>query len=298
MCLSPIQRAIALPDLMQPDDLTLSPSLLRRWEQPIAPSLSVLVRCYNEMEALPKFWESLRLQTVFRRLEVVVLDSGSTDGSLEYMLEQPCSIYCIAPSSFNFGRSCNQLMHLSTAPVVMFLSAHVLLEQQDTAEQIVKLLGGLTHSAAYLRQVPNPTFGYNAYEAAYLKRRFPAGTAPDLLQTPGAFSNAASALTRAAWARLHFPELQGSEDYQWALGHLAGGGELFYLPHLLAQHSHNENPAQVFKRVRLNVLARGKAGSYGKAMFLFVGVAVQTMRQGAGLKEAVQFAWNHARAYL
>jgi glycosyltransferase involved in cell wall biosynthesis len=258
----------------------------------------VLVRCYNEIGALPSFWESLRRQTVFERLEIVVLDSGSTDGSLDYMLLQPCSIYQIPSSSFNFGLSCNQLMQLSSAPVAMFLSAHVFLEQSNAAEQVIELLHSESLRAAYFRQVPNAILGFNAYEAAFLKRRFPSGNTPKPLLSPGAFSNAASVLTRAAWLRLQFPEVHGSEDHRWAQEFLGLGGELFYLPQLQVQHSHNENPAEVFRRIRLNVLARGNAGSYFRAIYLFAGIVAQTLRVGGSIKEAVQFAWNHARAYL
>lgn len=283
---------------MQPDCSPSSPTLLRKWTLSTAPLLSVLVRSYNEINALPNFWESLKRQTVFARLEIVVLDSGSTDGSLDYMLLQPCSIYQIPTSSFNFGRSCNQLMRLSTAPLAMFLSAHVFLDQPNTAEQVIGLLHSGSLRAAYLRQVPNPTLGFNAYEAGFLKKRFPSGSKPKPMLKPGAFSNAASVLTREAWLRLQFPEIHGSEDHLWAQEFLDLGGELFYLPQVQVQHSHNENPAQVFRRVRLNVLARGNAGSYFRAIYLFAGIIAQTLRVGGSLKEAVQFAWNHARAYL
>ncbi len=283
---------------MQPDASSSSPILIRKWPQPTAPLLSVLVRCYNEIGALASFWESLKRQTLFDRLEIVVLDSGSTDGSLDHMLLQPCTIYQIPASSFNFGSSCNQLMQLSSAPFAMFLSAHVLVEQPNAAEQVIELLHSGSLRAAYFRQVPNAILGFNAYEAAFLKRRFPSGNEPKRLLKPGSFSNAASVLTREAWLRLPFPEIHGSEDNRWAREFLDIGGELFYLPHLQVQHSHNESPAEVFRRVRLNVLARGNAGSYFRAIYLFAGVTAQTLRAGGTFKEAVQFAWNHARAYL
>lgn len=283
---------------MQPDCSSPSPILVRKWTRPTAPLLSVLVRCYNEIGALPGFWESLRQQTVFEQLEIVVLDSGSTDGSLDYMLTQPCSIYQIPSSSFNFGRSCNQLMQLSSAPLAMFLSAHVFLEQSNAVEQVIGLLHPGDLRAAYFRQVPNAILGFNAYEAGFLKRRFPSGDKPQSMRKPGAFSNAASVLTREAWLRLQFPEIHGSEDHRWAEKFLDLGGEMFYLPQLQVQHSHNENPGQVFQRVRLNVLARGNAGSYFRAIYLFAGIVAQTLRVGGSPKEAVQFAWNHARAYL
>ena len=271
---------------------------LKLVDHPIHPALSVLVRCCNEMRALPEFWRALQRQTAFSQVEVLVLDSGSTDGSIKYLLDQPCSLFQIPPEHFNFGRSCNQLMHLAHAPRALFLSAHVLLERDTVFQEIIALLDPQRDQAGYLRQVPNSVFGFNAYEKAYLNRRFPPGTSLQHLREPAAFSNAASALTQKAWLQNPFPEIHGSEDFRWAQEHLRHGGELFYLPHLHALHSHNETPTQVYQRVRLNVVARGQTASYRKAIFLFGGIFVEVLRVGGSFRQAWSFARSHARAYL
>jgi len=80
------------------------------------------------------------------------------------------------------------------------------------------------------------------------------------METPGGFSNAASALTRDAWEKNHFLEIHGSEDFEWAKRHLAGGGSLFYLPSVQVMHSHDESPDGVFRRVKLNVQAKQMRG--------------------------------------
>lgn len=277
---------------------TDNPDTLRLITQPVHPALSVLVRCHNEISALPEFWRLLQRQTAFVQAEVLVLDSGSTDGSVEYLLKQPCSLYQISPERFNFGRSCNQLMRLARSTRALFLSAHVLLEDTTIFQKIIALLDPQRDQAAYLRQVPNSVFGFNAYDAAYLNRRFPPGTSLQKLSQPASFSNAASALTRKAWLQQPFPEIHGSEDFQWAQEHLRRCGDLFYLPHLLALHSHNETPEQIYKRVRVNAVARGQTGSYRKSLLLFGGIFVQTLRAGATLPQAWNFAKSHARAYL
>jgi hypothetical protein len=189
-------------------------------------------------------------------------------------------------------------MHLANAPRSLFLSAHVLLEKDTVFQEIISLLDPQREQAGYLRQVPNSVFGFTTYEKAYLNRRFPSGTSLQRLREPAAFSNAASALTQKAWLKNPFPEIHGSEDVLWAQEHLRQGGELFYLPHLLALHSHNETPIQVYQRVRLNVVARGQTRSYRHAIFLFAGIFVQILRAGGSFRQAWSFAGSHARAYL
>lgn len=274
------------------------PMTSQRLTEAVSPKLSILVRCKNEMQALPEFWRRLHLQTAWPLVEVLILDSGSTDGSLDFLSRQRCRIYSISSEDFNFGRSCNQLMRFARAPRAMFLSAHVLLQNEATLAEIICFLDPQEKQALYLRQEPNPVFGFSFYEAAYLLRRFPPGRTTQQMQQPGAFSNAASALTQHAWAEHPFPEMHGSEDHQWAADHLAQGGLLYYMPQLAVLHSHNETPGQVYARVRLNALARGQTKAYGKALLLLSGVFVQVLRRGAPFKEAWTYAVSHARGYL
>jgi glycosyltransferase involved in cell wall biosynthesis len=268
--------------------------------RPNNPLVSVLVRVKNEMALLPEFWRRLRGQSFFDNLEVLFLDSGSTDGTLQLLSTLPCSLYQIAPEDFNFGTACNLLMSLSAAPVAVFLSGHVLLTRDDDLQIIHQLLAGQVMTAAYMRQLPNTLSGSSAYERAYLSRRYHVtkDLMPVRLQSPSGFSNAASALTRDAWLCNPFPNTHGSEDFLWAEKHLRSGGKLFYLPGVCALHSHLEQAEAVYHRVRLNVEARGQSRSYFRALKYLVGVFAATVRHGASPAEAWRYASAHARAYL
>ena len=271
--------------------------LLGRTTSSQQPSLSVLVRVKNEMKALPHFWRALESQTIFDRIEVIFLDSGSTDGTLDFLASIPCWFYALH-GPFSFGRSCNQIAALATAPILVFLSGHVLLVQNDVLEQIAGLLRQNELAAAYVRQIPNELLGYSSYEAAQLARRFPSGDHSVQIYQPLSFSNAASAISRGAWERQPFQEINGSEDFFWAQQHLRSGGALFYMPQRQVMHSHQETPEQVYQRVRINVDARSLAHSYGKAAFKFAGVYVSMLRFGASHREALCYARAHGRAYL
>lgn len=251
------------------------------------------------MRALPEFWRRLTWQSCFSKCEIVFLDSGSTDGTVELLSSLPCTIWTIPPGEFRFGTSCNMVMSVSQAPVAVLISGHVLLTEASNLQTAFETVAGHQCAAAYCRQQPNSYLGSNAYERAYLARRFPAGDgSPVELSEPGAFSNAASVLTREAWRRNPFPDSNASEDHMWAKKHLKLGGKLFYLPHLQVLHSHNESPQAVYNRVRINVEARGLTHSYGRAAMYCGGIFGATLRQGASVKEAWHYAFHHARAYL
>lgn len=283
------------------EELRLSPSL-RRLQQirPNRPDLAVLVRVKNEMKALPEFWRRLAAQSCFERCEVVFLDSGSADGTVEFLSSLPCTVWQLAPEDFRFGSSCNTVIAISSAPVVLLISGHVLLTGPNDLENMLQSVAGHRCAAAYARQAPNEYFGSNAYERAFLARRFPRSEnlGPIELDHTGSFSNAASLLTREAWLRNPFPDVSASEDFLWAKRHLELGGKLFYLPHVEVLHSHNEAPETIFRRVRINVEARDLRGSHMRAAALCGGIFAATLRHGASLGEAWQYASQHAKAYL
>ncbi|MDR3762781.1 MAG: glycosyltransferase [Acidobacteriota bacterium] len=262
------------------------------------PRLAVLVRVKNEMAQLPEFWRRLQRQTAFSQLEVVFLDSGSQDGTLEFLRALPVSLYRIPPADFQFGSSCNLIASLSTAPNLAYFSGHVLLEQEDALAKVLDVLARDEYAALYLRQVPNTLTGSSAYERAHLARRFPPASEPLVeLLAPQAFSNAASALTRPSWERSRFPEVAASEDFLWARTHLDLGGRLYYLPAVTAMHSHNEEAEAVFRRVLLNVRARRLRPSPLRAAVYFAGVFASLLRHGASWPEAFRYACSHAQAH-
>jgi glycosyltransferase involved in cell wall biosynthesis len=269
-------------------------------ERPSNPSLAVLVRVKNEGKALREFWNRLSSQTIFVNLEIVFLDSGSTDGSLEFLKQLPITLYQIPSEDFNFGGSCNLLMSVSHAQVVAFLSGHVLLEQTDALETLHAFLAKHESAAAFLRQVPNTLWGATIYEKAYLARRFPLKRGGGAIEvtTPRGFSNAASGLTRTAWQRTPFPEMHGSEDRAWAQQHLQRGGRLFYLSSPFVMHSHVSSSEETFSRVLLNVHALRVKGSYFRAGYYLIGVFTSMLCHGSSLAEAWRYASAHARAYL
>jgi glycosyltransferase involved in cell wall biosynthesis len=52
------------------------------------PRISVLLTCFNHIKFLPAALEGVRAQT-YRDLEIIALDDGSTDGTREWLADQP-----------------------------------------------------------------------------------------------------------------------------------------------------------------------------------------------------------------
>ena len=70
------------------------------------PKVSVVIRCHNEAEHIGKLFAELKRQT-FTDYEVVVVDSGSDDGTLDIVTNEDVILEHIRKEDFSFGRSLN-----------------------------------------------------------------------------------------------------------------------------------------------------------------------------------------------
>jgi len=260
---------------------------------------SVLIRVRNERKELPRFIESLRRQTIFPALEVIVLDSESTDGTLLALDGLNCTIYQIPHGEFSFGQSCNLLMALANSDVCFFFSGHVYIQSSIALEAILSDITMGQAGAGYFRQVPNEHCGASVYDRVFLAHAFP----PDSLRKDGSlarFSNAASVLCRQAWRNLWFPDVIANEDALWALTFQSRRlGTIKYYGEYLVEHSHNESAEQVERRVFINAVGRNaRWGQVARAAFKFPGMVFLILHRGATWRDAIGFSWAHVRAYF
>lgn len=70
--------------------------------------ISVVVPVKNGIKTLPHLIKAIQEQSIFDALEVVVFDSGSDDGSVEFLQQYPfIRLFQIAPHEFNHGSTRN-----------------------------------------------------------------------------------------------------------------------------------------------------------------------------------------------
>src|SRR5207249_4092205 len=71
------------------------------------PLASVVIRTKDEAASIGRLLEILRSQTIADRLELIVVDSGSTDGTVDIAREHGVQPIEIPAESFTFGGSLN-----------------------------------------------------------------------------------------------------------------------------------------------------------------------------------------------
>lgn len=82
------------------------------------PLISVVIPVKNGVDTLRSCLDGIFGQTLSERLEVIILDSGSTDGTLELLKEYPVRVQSIPPGEFDHGDTRNLGVNLSRGSFV------------------------------------------------------------------------------------------------------------------------------------------------------------------------------------
>lgn len=207
--------------------------------------VSIVLRSFNEAWALRHTLPALRAQN-YRAWELIVIDSGSTDGSVELIrAARPAHFVSIASEDYNPSRVMNHGMQLARHELGIFLNADATPIDDNWLRPLVQALREPGTAAAFSRQVPRP--GCRAVFAHDYERCF--GPQRESAHWDHFFSMVGSGIRREVWQQRGFlEEMQYSEDEEYTRWCRAAGYRIAYCPDSVVMHSHNYTPRQAFKR--------------------------------------------------
>src|SRR5438045_1118910 len=207
--------------------------------------VTIVIRSCNEAWALRETLPALRAQEYYN-WELIVIDSGSTDGSVELIRQAaPSHFIQIKREAYNPSRVMNRGMELAQSPYAIFLNADATPQGQNWLRPLVTALLDPQTAAVFGRQIPRPDC--QAVYAFDYERCF--GPNRESVTWDHFFSMASSGIRKDIWARRGFLEkLQYSEDDEYTRWCRAQGYRVVYCPDSVVMHSHNYTPAQAYQR--------------------------------------------------
>ncbi len=209
------------------------------------PLASIIMRSYNEAWALKDTLAALRAQK-FTSWELIVIDSGSTDGSQELIrAAHPSHFVQITPADYNPSRVMNVGMRLARAERCLFLNADATPQGFNWLGPLFEALSEPQVAACFGRQIPRPDC--QAVFACDYERCF--GPHRESSSWPHFFSMVSSGLRKDIWAQRGFREdLQYAEDDEYTRWCKAQGYAVAYVPESVVAHSHNYTGSQAYRR--------------------------------------------------
>jgi glycosyltransferase involved in cell wall biosynthesis len=206
-------------------------------------TVTVAVPVLNGGALFAEVLEALRAQDVEH--DLLVIDSGSTDGSQQLARRHDARVVEIPPAEFSHGGTRNRLMELSAADHVAFLT-------QDSVPAaptwLAALLGGfdLGEDVALVTGPQRPRPDASPMVQRELIELFDRFGATHVGTT--FFSSANGAVARRAWERVRFRPVAYGEDQLLAADMRAAGLTTAYVAGAAVVHSHDLPPHRALRR--------------------------------------------------
>lgn len=216
---------------------------------------SIVIRAYNEEDHIGRLLAGVLQQTV-QDLEVILVDSGSTDATVaiaEALGDRcPLRVVHIQPEEFSFGYSLNRGIAEAQGEYIVIASAHVYPVYPDWIERLLAPFSDPQIALVYGKQRGNARTHFSEHQV------FAQWYADESsLRQPHPFcNNANAAVRRSLWEAHPYDEsLSGLEDLAWARGVIQDGHAIAYVAEAEVVHVHNETPRAVYNRYRREAMA-------------------------------------------
>ena len=239
----------------------------KRW-----PSVSIVIPTYNAeawlKQSLPHFLE----QSYEGDWELLVIDSGSTDGTLR-LLEphQRIRVHAIPNNDFGHGKTRNLAASLSNCELLLFTVQDACPRSPNWLSRMVNDLLAFNLDAVCGGQaVPhdrskNPVQWYRpvsetseveiVHSDAFIQWN------PEQQMRACRWDNVNALYTREALLKNPFEDVRFGEDMAWAKAHLSTGGSIGYAQANKVWHYHHQHPGFTRKRVLNQLYWRHKTFS-------------------------------------
>lgn len=215
------------------------------------PRISVVIRCHNEEQHIGRLLDGLQAQAE-RDIEIIVVDSGSTDSTLSIAQRYPVRVITIPPADFSFGYSLNRGCAAAAGEFIVIASAHVYPLYRDWLARLLEPFRDDRVGLVYGKQRGLATSKYSEqqiFRTWFLDQSNHA-------QSHSFCNNANAAIRRHLWQRFHYNEvLTGLEDLAWAKEIMADGYRIAYEASAEVAHVHDESWSRVYNRYRREAIA-------------------------------------------
>jgi rhamnosyltransferase len=264
---------------------------------------SIIIRAFNEEVHIGRLLEGIQKQNQ-KNIEIILVDSGSTDKTVEIAKRYPVKIVTIEEENFTFGRSLNYGIDVATSEIMIIISAHCFPVYPDWIEQLSVPFEDENVAIVYGKQRAGETNQYSEHQ--WFKQYFPDQSQPK--QGQPFCHNANSAIRKSIWEKNKFDEnITGLEDLAWGSWVQSENYTIHYNADAEIIHLHDETPKQVFHRYQREAIAMKEilpASNFNFISFMKLLIKmifldlIQAKRERVFVKEFNSIVWFRIMQYV
>jgi rhamnosyltransferase len=229
----------------------------------LAEKVSVVIPTLNAGPGFEELLRKLEAQEGDFEREVVVVDSGSTDGTAHLAARHGAILHSVSKAGFDHGATRDLGISLSSGEyVALTVQDAVPLDESWLDAMVENLRNDDRIAAVYGRHVPRSDAGLmtralvgNLAVADSQRREQQIPDTTEYLSLPpaqkrriAAFDNVSSCLRRSVWEEFPFGEADFAEDLRWGKKVVEAGYTIVYEPRSVVVHSHERGALYDLKR--------------------------------------------------
>ena len=225
--------------------------------------VSIILPVKNGAAKLRQLLPAIQSQRCIDAVEIVAVDSGSTDGSVELLLEARATVISIDPRTFNHGLTRNLAASYASGSILVFLNQSTLPADEFWLANLIAPFSRDSRLAGVCGRVL-PREDADLLVARDIGRNINASTNrlvtefsdPESLRSLTTekfralinFHTLSAAIRADVFRRIPFADADFAEDLIWGKDALEAGFQIQFEPSSVAYHSHNYTLLDILRR--------------------------------------------------
>lgn len=241
----------------------MNPMRIAHMEQ----GVSIIIPTLNGGKVFKRCLEGIGQQRYPGRVELIVVDSGSEDGTCGLAQKAGALVHRIDRGQFHHARTRNLALRLARFDRVLYMVQDAVPWGHTWLADLTDALEASGVAAVYTEQIPQPdATPYARFETASIQYGRGSEPAIHALESMEQFhqmpyheayrsiglDNICALYRKELLLEHPFPDVDFAEDLAWALKVLLLGHRIMYQPGIKVMHSHDRSPEYAFRRQVVN----------------------------------------------
>jgi rhamnosyltransferase len=225
----------------------------------LGPKISVIIPVKNGAATLKRCLKSIKNQTIADDIEIIVLNSMSTDDCVAIARGFNAKIIDIPNGTFNHGLTRNIGVQNASGELIYLTVQDAYLGASDMIEEMARhfddaaVMGVMGHQAVPHERDKNPFLWYRPFSAPRITEKMITDSqdfknlTSNQQQSLIAWDNVVAMYRKSALIEQPFVKTEYAEDWIWSYNALLKGWKLLHDSSLIAYHYHHQKYQYVFK---------------------------------------------------
>lgn len=223
---------------------------------------SIVIPTKNGGKVFAHSLAKLQQQTIWPSVELIVIDSGSTDETIAAAKNAGAKLIEISPAEFNHGATRDAGISIASCELVVLMVQDAEPNEPTLIEAMLDQFENPQVAGVYVRQIPR--FDADMLTKRNLNNWLTGRVVPEVRKMQSLdwydalapidkfyfcnFDNVCSAIRKSVWKQHPFGRINFGEDIDWAERILKAGFAIAYHPAVAVIHSHDRPLTYEYKR--------------------------------------------------